>query len=59
MNIFKRLYNWAAAEIRMVYEDIKEGYLAPLEMYIVLGSISAIIMITTMYLTGTSGDMGL
>jgi len=59
MNIIKRLYNWAASEIRMVYEDIKDGYLAPLEIYIVLGSISAIIMITTMYLTGTSGDMGL
>jgi len=59
MNIIKRLYNWAAAEIQMIYEDIKEGYLAPLEIYIVLGSISAIIIITTMCLTGTSGDMGL
>jgi hypothetical protein len=59
MNIFKRIYNWVAAEIQMIYEDIKEGYLAPLEIYIVLGSISAIIIITTMYLTGTSGDMGL
>lgn len=59
MNIIKRLYNWAAAEIQMIYEDIKDGYLAPLEIYIVLGSISAIIIITTMYLTGTSGDMGL
>ena len=28
MNIIKRLYNWAAAEIRMVYEDFRDGYVS-------------------------------
>ena len=26
MAIIKRLYNWAAAEVQMIYEDFKEGY---------------------------------
>jgi len=26
MNIFKRIYNWIAMELQLIYEDFSEGY---------------------------------
>jgi len=61
MNIFKRLYNWAAAEIQMIYQDFSEGYVDSQEdlMDIVtIGLIIAMLAVVFMWFTGT-GDMGL
>ena len=62
MNIFKRLYNWAAAEIRMVYEDFRDGYVSTdrdLLDLVVIGSMVAAMAILVMYFIGVAGDKAL
>ena len=62
MNIFKRLYNWTAVEIQMIYEDFKEGYVKTDEDLLdllVIGSTVASMTILVMYFIGEVGDMAL
>ena len=62
MNIFKRLYNWAATEIRMVYEDFRDGYVSTdrdLLDLVVIGSMVAATAILVMYFIGAAGDRAL
>ena len=62
MNIFKRLYNWTAAEIQMIYEDFKEGYVKTDEDLLdllVIGSMVAAMTILVMYFIGEVGDRAL
>ena len=62
MNIFKRLYNWAATEIQMVYEDFRDGYVSTdrdLLDLVVIGSMVAAMAILVMYFIGAAGDRAL
>jgi len=62
MNIFKRIYNWAATEIRMVYEDFRDGYVSTdrdLLDLVVIGSMVAAMTILVMYFIGAAGDRAL
>ena len=62
MNIIKRLYNWAATEIRMVYEDFRDGYVSAnrdLLDLVVIGSMVAAMTILAMYFIGAAGDRAL
>lgn len=62
MNIFKRIYNWAAVEIQMIYEDFKEGYVKTDEDLLdllVIGSMVAAMTILVMYFIGEVGDRAL
>ena len=62
MNIFKRLYNWAASEIRMVYEDFRDGYVSTdrdLLDLVVIGSMVAAMTILVMCFIGIAGDRAL
>mgnify|MGYP003111769041 FL=1 len=62
MNIFKRLYNWTAVEIQMIYEDFKEGYVKTDEDLLdllVIGSMVAAMTILVMYFIGEVGDRAL
>ena len=62
MNIFKRIYNWAVAEIRMVYEDFRDGYVSTdrdLLDLVVIGSMVATMTILVMYFIGIAGDRAL
>ena len=62
MNIFKRLYNWAETEIRMVYEDFRDGYVSAdrdLLDLVVIGSMVAAMTILVMYFIGEVGDRAL
>jgi hypothetical protein len=62
MNVFKRLYNWAASEIRMVYEDFRDGYVSTdrdLLDLVVIGSMVAAMTILVMCFIGIAGDRAL
>ena len=62
MNIFKRLYNWTAVEIQMIYEDFKDGYVKTDEDLLdllVIGSMVAAMTILVMYFIGEVGDRAL
>jgi hypothetical protein len=62
MNIFKRLYNWAAVEIQMIYEDFRDGYVKTdddLLDLVVIGSMVAAMAILVMYFIGAAGDRAL
>ena len=62
MNIFKRLYNWAAAEIQMIYEDFRDGYVSTdrdLLDLVVIGSMVAAMAILAMSFIGVAGDRAL
>ena len=62
MAIIKRLYNWAAAEAQMIYEDFKEGYVKTDEDLLdllVIGSMVAAMTILVMYFIGEVGDRAL
>jgi len=62
MNILKRIYNWAATEIRMVYEDFRDGYVKTdddLLDLVVIGSMVAAMTILVMYFIGAAGDRAL
>ena len=62
MNIFKRLYNWAAAEIQMIYEDFRDGYVSTdrdLLDLVVIGAMVAAMTILVMSLIGVAGDRAL
>ena len=62
MNIFKRLYNWAATEIRMVYEDFRDGYVSTdrdLLDLVVIGAMVAAMAILVMSFIGVAGDKAL
>ena len=62
MAIIKRLYNWAATEIRMVYEDFRDGYVKTdrdLLDLVVIGSMVAAMAILVMYFIGAAGDRAL
>ena len=62
MNIFKRLYNWTAVEIQMIYEDFKEGYVKTDEDLLdllVIGSMVAAMTILVMCFIGEVGDRAL
>jgi hypothetical protein len=62
MNIFKRLYNWAATEIRMVYEDFRDGYVSTdrdLLDLVVIGAMVAAMAILVMSFIGIAGDRAL
>ena len=62
MNIIKRLYNWAATEIRMVYEDFRDGYVKTdddLLDIVVIGFMVASMAILVMYFIGIAGDRAL
>lgn len=62
MNIFKRIYNWAVAEIQMIYEDFKEGYVKTDEDLldiVVIGFMVASMAILVMYFIGVAGDRAL
>ena len=62
MNIFKRIYNWAASEIRMVYEDFRDGYVSTdrdLLDLVVIGSMVAAMTILVMCFIGIAGDRAL
>jgi hypothetical protein len=62
MNIFKRLYNWAAAEIQMIYEDFRDGYVSTdrdLLDLVVIGSMVAAMTILVMCFIGIAGDRAL
>ena len=62
MNILKRIYNWAATEIRMVYEDFRDGYVSTdrdLLDLVVIGSMVAAMTILVMYFIGIAGDKAL
>jgi len=62
MNIIKRLYNWAATEIRMVYEDFRDGYVSTdrdLLDLVVIGAMVAAMAILVMSFIGIAGDRAL
>jgi len=62
MAIIKRLYNWAAAEIQMIYEDFRDGYVKTdrdLLDLVVIGSMVAAMTILVMYFIGEAGDRAL
>jgi len=62
MNIIKRLYNWVAAEIQMIYEDFRDGYVKTdddLLDLVVIGSMVAAMTILVMYFIGAAGDRAL
>ena len=62
MNIFKRLYNWAAAEIQMIYEDFRDGYVKTdrdLLDLVVIGAMVAAVVILVMSFIGIAGDRAL
>jgi hypothetical protein len=62
MNIIKRLYNWAAVEIQMIYEDFRDGYVKTdddLLDLVVIGSMVAAMFILVMYFIGAAGDRAL
>ena len=62
MNILKRLYNWAAAEIQMIYEDFRDGYVKTdrdLLDLVVIGSMVAAMTILVMCFIGIAGDRAL
>ena len=62
MNIFKRLYNWAATEIQMIYEDFRDGYVKTdrdLLDLVVIGSMVAAVAILVMSFIGIAGDKAL
>ena len=62
MNILKRIYNWAAAEIQMIYEDFRDGYVKTnrdLLDLVVIGSMVAAMTILVMYFFGEVGDRAL
>ena len=62
MNIFKRLYNWAATEIQMIYEDFRDGYVKTdddLLDLVVIGFMVASMAILVMYFIGIAGDRAL
>ena len=62
MNIIKRLYNWAATEIRMVYEDFRDGYVSTerdLLDLVVIGSMVAAVAILVMSFISIAGDKAL
>ena len=62
MNILKRIYNWAATEIRMVYEDFRDGYVSTdrdLLDLVVIGAMVAAMTILVMYFIGIAGDKAL
>jgi len=62
MNIFKRLYNWTAVEIQMIYEDFRDGYVKTdddLLDLVVIGSMVAAMAILVMYFIGAAGDRAL
>jgi hypothetical protein len=62
MAIIKRLYNWAATEIRMVYEDFRDGYVKTdrdLLDLVVIGSMVAAMAILAMSFIGVAGDRAL
>lgn len=61
MNIFKRIYNWIAMELQLIYEDFSEGYVdsqEDLADLITIGAIVSLMIILFMWFTGT-GDTGL
>ena len=62
MNILKRLYNWAASEIQMIYEDFRDGYVSTdrdLLDLVVIGAMVAAMTILVMYFIGAAGDRAL
>ena len=62
MNILKRIYNWAAVEIQMIYEDFRDGYVKTdddLLDLLVIGSMVAAMFILVMYFIGAAGDRAL
>ena len=62
MNIFKRLYNWAATEIQMIYEDFRDGYVKTdrdLLDLVVIGAMVAAMVILVMSFIGVAGDRAL
>ena len=62
MNIIKRLYNWAAVEIQMIYEDFRDGYVSTdrdLLDLVVIGAMVAAMTILVMYFIGAAGDRAL
>ena len=62
VNIIKRLYNWAASEIQMIYEDFRDGYVSTdrdLLDLVVIGSMVAAMFILVMYFIGAAGDRAL
>jgi len=62
MNIIKRIYNWAAVEIQMIYEDFRDGYVKTdddLLDLVVIGSMVAAMTILVMYFIGAAGDIAL
>ena len=62
VNILKRLYNWAASEIQMIYEDFRDGYVSTdrdLLDLVVIGSMVAAMTILVMYFIGVAGDRAL
>tara|TARA_Y100000033_G_scaffold21747_1_gene20515 strand:+ start:725 stop:913 length:189 start_codon:yes stop_codon:yes gene_type:complete len=62
MAIIKKLYNWAAVEMQMIYEDFKEGYVKTDEDLLdllVIGSMVAAMTILVMYFIGEVGDRAL
>ena len=62
MNIINRLYNWVAAEIQMIYEDFRDGYVKTdddLLDLVVIGSMVAAMTILVMYFIGVAGDRAL
>ncbi len=62
MNIFKRIYNWAATEIQMIYEDFRDGYVSTdrdLLDLVVIGSMAAAMTILVMCFIGIAGDRAL
>jgi len=62
MNILKRIYNWAAVEIRMIYEDFRDGYVSTdrdLLDLVVIGAMVAAMAILVMSFIGIAGDRAL
>tara|TARA_R100000388_G_C7203632_1_gene139862 strand:+ start:162 stop:350 length:189 start_codon:yes stop_codon:yes gene_type:complete len=62
MAMIKKLYNWAATEIRMVYEDFRDGYVSTdrdLLDLVVIGSMAAAMTILVMCFIGIAGDRAL
>jgi hypothetical protein len=62
MNIIKRIYHNLTTEIRMFYEDFRDGYVKTdedlLDLF-VIGSMVAAMAILIMYFIGVTGDMAL
>ena len=62
MNIIKRIYHNLTTEIRMLYEDLTEGYVradSDLLDLVVIGSMVAAMTILAMYFIGAAGDRAL